>query len=500
MAKIETLIFLVIIILVALLISLRALRRSRTSSGYFVADGGFTPGQNGMAIAGDFLSAAAFLGITGATALHGLSGFYLAISVPTTFVLVTMIIAEPLRALGRYTLSDVLAARFEDRKLRALAAINALTISSLFMIAQFVGAGLVLHLLLHLSYPVSLISIGVLMTIYVSTGGMLAVTWIQIFKTSLLLIAGVVLFLLTLSHFNWNPANILSAALTRMGPAAILPPHPNSLIKSLDYISLNFAVALGTIGLPHVIVRFLTVRNTHAARASALTASWIIALFLLSIAVTGLGAAALLGTDAIHKANQAGTLATPMLADFVGGSLLFAFVSAVVFATSIAVIAGVAISASATFVLDLYANILRRHAGEHERMVAGRLATIGVCVVALLISLGAAHLNLALIGVLAFTVAASGNVPVLLLTLFWRNFNGMGALCGMAGGFIASVGLVLIGPIVCGHAALFPLANVGLASIPIGFLSAFAGTWLSRRDPEAQARFDAIMAKISLTS
>ncbi len=495
-----TLAFLGAIILAAFGIAVVAARRSTTTNGFYVAEHGVAAWQNGMAIAGDFLSAAAFLGILGATALTGLSGFYIAISVPTTFVLVALIVAEPLRNLGKFTLSDMLAARFPGRGVRAIAALNALVVSGLFMVAQFVGAGLLIKLLLGLSYPVSVVLVGVLMTAYVLLGGMVAVTWIQVFKTGLLLFAAAILFTLTMARFNWSVGEIFAQAVDKIGPRMVTPPHAPTLAGRLDYISLNLGVAIGPLGLPHVLVRFLTVPNAQAARRSVVVASWIISLFLLSVAFIGLGAAVLLGPDAIRAANPAGTLTTPMLAQLVGGPVLLAFVSAVIFATILAVIAGVAISAAGTFAHDIYANILRPRSGDRERLFAARSAAVLVSGLAILLSLGASHLNLAYIGIIAFTVAASANVPAILLTLFWRGFNETGALACLWVGLLSAVGLVLAGPTILGADALFPLANVGIASVPAGFLAAWLGSLRGARRAAQDTDFDTLLVRASLTS
>lgn len=500
MAKIETILFLLAIVAVAFGISVWASRRAASTGGFFVAESSIGPGQNGMAIAGDFLSAAAFLGILGATAISGLSGFYVALSVPTTFVLMALLVAEPLRNLGRFTVSDMLAARFDGPGLRAVAAVNALVVSGIYMIAQFVGAGLLVSLLLGFSYPVSLVVVGVLMTFYVLLGGMVAVTWIQVFKTALLLFAGLLLFALTLARFDGNIARLFTEAIAQLGPRAVTPPHPPTFAGSLDYVSLALGVAIGPVGLPHVLVRFLTVKDARAARRSIVVASWIISGFLATVAFIGLGAGVILGRDAIVAANPAGTLATPMLAQALGGSLLLAFVSAVIFATTIAVIAGVAISASGTFAHDLYANVFRKNSSEGERLMAARIAAATVCLVAIVASLGAINLNLAYIGTIGMAIAASGNVPVMLLTIFWKNFTRQGAIIGLIVGPATAVACILLGPTVLGAGALFPLANVGLVSIPIGFAAAFLGGWLGRRRPDEDARFEAIALRAAVTT
>lgn len=500
MAKTETILFLLAIIVLAFLISLRAARRAGSTGSFFVADRSVGAWQNGMAIAGDFLSAAAFLGILGATALTGLSGFYVALSVPTTFVLMALLVAEPLRNLGRFTVSDMLAARFEGRGLRATAAINALLVSGFYMVAQFVGAGLLVSLLLGLSYPLSLFIVGILMSLYVLLGGMVAVTWIQVFKTGLLLFAGALLLVMILVRFDGDPSRIFTEAVARIGPRAVTPPHPPTIAGSLDYVSLALGVALGPVGLPHVLIRFLTVKDAQAARRSIVVASWIISVFLFAVAFIGLGAGVVLGPGAIASANPAGTLATPMLAQALGGSLLLAFVSAVIFATTIAVIAGVAISAAGTFAHDLYANVLRRGASERERLLTARIAAAAVCFLAILASLWAVNLNLAYIGTIGMAIAASGNVPVILLTIFWRRFNRQGAMLGLIVGPLAAVACVLLGPTVLGDSAIFPLANVGLVSIPIGFGAAILGGLLGRRNANADAMFEDVALRATVTT
>lgn len=477
-----------------------ASRRSTTTGGFYVAERSVSAWQNGLAVAGDFLSAAAFLGIMGATALTGLSGFYIAISVPTTFVLVALIVAEPLRNLGKFTLSDMLAARFEGRSLRAVAALNALVVSEFFMVAQFVGAGLLITLLLGTSYTVSVIAVGLLMMVYVLLGGMVAVTWIQVLKTGLLLFACVLLFGLTMTKFHWSVDELFTQAVQKVGPRMLASPHPPGLAAKLDYVSLNLGVALGPLGLPHVLIRFLTVKDAQAARRSIVIASWIISGFLLAIGFIGLGAGVLLGPDAIRAANPAGTLATPMLAQAVGGPVLLAFTSAVIFATIIAVIAGVAISAAGTFAHDLYANIFRPRSGERERLITARVAAFGVSVVAIIVALGAARLNLAYIGIISFTIAASGNVPVILLTIFWRGFNATGAVTALWVGLACSLGLILAGPTVLGPNAMFPLANVGIVSIPVGFLAAWLGSLAGARRAATSADYDDIVVRATLTS
>ncbi|BCJ87258.1 solute symporter family protein [Effusibacillus dendaii] len=473
--------FFVGIILLTLLITYWAARRNKSTSEFYVAGGTITGWQNALAIAGDYMSAASFLGIAGAIALNGFSGFFYSIGYLVAYLVVLFIVAEPLRNLGKYTMADMIAARFDAKAIRSAAALNTLAISTFYMIAQLVGAGAIIKLLLGLDYSTSVIIIGILMTIYVVAGGMLATTWVQIVKAVLLMGGTIALSLMVLAHFSFNPVEMFNQVAAKIGDKAVTPPTPTTISAGLDSISLNLALVLGTAGLPHILIRFLSVPDAKTARKSIVIATWIIGLFYLMTPILGYGAAYFVGQDMIKKANAAGNLAAPQLAEYLGGNIFLAFISAVAFATILAVVAGLVISAASAFAHDFYSNVLRKgQATETEQMKAARWASFGIAVVSIILALGAKNFNVSYLVALAFCVAASANLPVIVFTIFWKRFNSAGAVTGMLTGLIGSVGLILLSPNVMPAAdAIFPLKNPGIVSIPLGFLAAYLGTVLT---------------------
>jgi cation/acetate symporter len=490
----------VFIVAISLGITAWASRRTKDTSHHYVVGGELKGWQNGLAIAGDFMSAATFLGIAGAVALTGFTGFYVATAGLVTFLLVLLVIAEPLRNLGKYTLADVLTARFNRREVRSVAALSTVTISILYMIGQLVGAGAVIKLLLGIDYTVAVIIIGVLMTIYIAAGGMLATTWIQIVKAVLLVSAIFLMALLVLAKFSFNPLAIFNEVAAQIGSGAVKPSH--GFVEGLNWVSFNLAIVLGTAGLPHILMRFFTVPDAKAARNSLIVAVWIIGLVFITMPFIGYGAVLLVGRDAIVGADPGGNLAAPQLAQVLGGPIFFAFVSAVAFATILAVVAGLVIAASSAFAHDFYTNVIRGgEASDQEQLRAARIAAVGVSVIAIALALGAQGINITILVVLTFAVASSANVPVILLTLFWKKFNMAGAVTGMLVGVVASVGLILLGPTVMGEGALFPLGNPAIVSIPIGFLACYLGTVLSssrareEREQGTQIPYDEIYVR-----
>ncbi|BCJ88455.1 solute symporter family protein [Effusibacillus dendaii] len=410
--------FFVAIILVTLLITYFAARRNKSTSEFYVAGGNITAWQNGLAIAGDYMSAASFLGIAGSIALTGFNGFFYSIGYLVAYLVVLFIVAEPLRNLGKYTMADMIAARFNAKKIRSVAALNTLAISTFYMIAQLVGAGAIIKLLLGLNYQTSVIIIGILMTVYVVAGGMLATTWVQIVKAVLLMGGTIALSLMVLSHFHFNVVELFNAVAAKAGDKMITPPAPTTFLAGIDSVSLNLALVLGTAGLPHILIRFLSVKDAPTARRSIVFATWIIGLFYLMTPILGYGATYFVGIDAIRKANAAGNLAAPQLAEQLGGNIFLAFISAVAFATILAVVAGLVISAASAFAHDFYSNVLRGgKATEKEQMKAARWASVGIAVFSILLALGAA--------------------------------------------------------------AIFPLKNPAVISVPLGFIACFLGTVLS---------------------
>lgn len=479
-------IFFVGIIFLTLLITYWAAKRNKSTSDFYVAGGNITGWQNGLAISGDYMSAASFLGIAGAIALNGFSGFFYSIGYLVAYLVVLFVVAEPLRNLGKYTMADMIAARFDAKAIRSTAALNTVAISTFYMIAQLVGAGAIIKLLLGLDYSTSIIIIGILMTIYVLVGGMLATTWVQIVKAVLLMGGTIALCIMVLSHFHFNPVELFDQVAVKLGDKVVKPPAPTTINAGLDTISLNLALVLGTAGLPHILIRFLSVPDAKTARKSIVVATWCIGLFYLMTPILGYGSAYFVGQSAIKKANAAGNLAAPQLAEFLGGNIFLAFISAVAFATILAVVAGLVISAASAFAHDFYSNVLRKgQATEKEQLKAARWASLGIAVFSILLALGAKNFNVSFLVALAFCVAASANLPVLVFTIFWKKFNTAGAVIGMLVGLIGSVGLILISPnVMSAHDAIFPLKNPGIVSIPLGFLAAYLGTVLTRTKEE----------------
>ncbi|WP_131737139.1 solute symporter family protein [Actinomadura roseirufa] len=474
------------LVAVTLALTARAARRGGDTDHHYVAGGRIGGLQNGLALAGDQLSAASFLGITGAVALTGFHGFYLAAGVPAAYLLMLVVIAEPLRNLGRYTIADAVAARFDGRGLRALMAVATLVISLIYMMIQFVGAGLLAQVLLGVDFPVAVTLIGVLMTLYTALGGMVGTTYIQVFKAVVLIATVLLLFVLLTARTGGNPIGSMQDAAHRFGDGVVTP-RRGGTAEALETVSLTMGMVLGMMGLPHVMVRFLTVRDGRAARDSAQIAMWIFAAFFLALPIFGYAALNLVGRSAIVADNRAGNLAAPRLAGELGGDLLFAVTASVVMVTILAVLAGLAIASSGAIAHDLYTTVLKRGDVSPRRQLAvGRLAGAAVSVAAILLALWARKLNVAFLGNVAFAVAASTTTPVLVLTIYWRGLTRHGAAAGLAGGLVTSIGLVLVGPDVLGDAHLFPLSIPALVSVPAGFLCAWAASLATRGRTHAE--------------
>jgi cation/acetate symporter len=515
-----SIIFFVLIIALTLGITAWASRQNKSTSDHYVAGSGIKGWQNGLAISGDYLSAASFLGIAGAISLTGFSGFYLSIGFLVAYLVVLLLVAEPLRNLGKYTVADMLASRFNKPSVRSAAALSTIAISMFYMIAQLNGAGALIELLLGLDYVLSVIIIGILMTVYIVAGGMVATTWIQIVKAGLL-IAGTLalsLFVLAQPSIGFNPVNLFNEVSSQIGSDMVKPPPPTDLVAGLDVISLNIALVLGTAGLPHILIRFLTVPDAKTARSSIITATWIIGLFYLLTPVLGYGAALFVGQDAIAAQNPAGNTAAPQLAEALGGPIFFAFISAVAFATIVAVVAGLVVAASSAFAHDFYSNVIRGgDASEQEQFRAARFTAVGISVAAILLAIPAQNLNVAFLVALAFAVAASANVPVILLTIFWKRFNTTGAVTGILVGLISCVVLIILSPNVMTGPnpeppltpiipidPIFPFVYPALFSVPLGVLGCILGTLLGgggaerEREQGLQTDYDEIYVR-SLT-
>ncbi|MFF7634528.1 cation acetate symporter [Kitasatospora sp. NPDC008050] len=504
-------------VLATLGITLWAGRQTRTATDFYAGGRGFSGLQNGLAISGDYMSAASFLGIAGAIALAGYDGFLYSIGFLVAWLVALLLIAEPLRNSGRFTMADVLAFRMRQRPVRTAAGISTIVVSVFYLLAQMVGAGSLVALLLGVHGEAAqrwtVVAVGALMVLYVTVGGMKGTTWVQIVKAVLLVLGAGLMTVLVLARYDFNLSTLLGAAAQASGKgSAFLAPglkYGASGTSRLDFVSLALALVLGTAGLPHVLVRFYTVPTARTARTSVLWAIGIIGVFYLMTLVLGFGAAALVGPKTIKASNAAGNTAAPLLAQQLGGgagstggAMLLAVISAVAFATILAVVAGLTLASSASFAHDLYAGVIRRgRVSEGQEVRSAKLAAVVIGAVAIALSIYADKLNTAALVALAFAVAASANLPTLLYSLFWRRFTTGGAVCSIYAGLVSAVLLVVFSPVVSGSPAAlfphldfhwFPLENPGLVSIPVGFLAGWLGTLLSRRpaDPAKYAELE----------
>jgi cation/acetate symporter len=508
------------VVLTTLGITVWAGRRTRAAEDFYAGGREFTPMQNGFAISGDYMSAASFLGVTGLIALYGYDGLLYTIGFLVGWLVVLMLLAELVRNTGRYTLADVLAVRMRRRPVRAAAGLSSIVVALFYLLAQMVGAGSLVALLLGQHSAAardwSIVGVGALMTVYVTVGGMRATTWIQIVKAVLLLSGTAALSVLVLLRFHGDAGALLDAAARGSGQgAAYLQPglkYGGSLTARLDFVSLGLALVLGTGGLPHILSRFYTVPTARAARRSASWAIGLVGVFYLMTIVLGLGAAAVVGAPAVRASNAAGNTAVPLLAQVLGGgasstggTVLFAVTSAVAFATVLAVVAGLTLASSAAFAHDLWARAFRRsdepEPAERQEVAVARIAAVVIGAVAIGLSLLAQRLNVASLVGISFAVAASANLPTLLLNLFWRRFTTRGAVWALYGGLVPALVLVVFSPMVSGNPAAifpgvdfhwFPLQNPGIVSVPCGFLAGWLGTVTSRgsADPDAYAELE----------
>ncbi len=468
-----------------------AARRTRTAEQFYAAGRRITAAQNGWALAGDFMSASSFLGMTGLVALSGFDGLIWAIGGLVGWPVVLFLIAEPLRNLGQYTFADVLAFRLRRVPIRVTAAAGTLATVSLYLIAQMVGAGGLVTLLFGLSYEAAIVIVGAAMMIYVLFGGMLATTWVQIVKAVLLLGTTAVLTVLVLARFGMNPVALFAEAAARHGGAMLAPGRLVS--NPLEAISLGLALMLGTAGLPHILMRFYTVPDAQAARRSVFYATGLIGFFYLCIFVLGFGSMVLVGPEAVRGADAGGNLAAPLLAELLGGEPFLGFVGAVAFATILAVVAGLNLSGAAALSHDLWVNVVRRgRADPAEQLRVARAATIVLGLLAVLLGILFKGQNVAFMVSLAFAIAASGNFPALLLSVFWRGCTTAGAVAAMLVGTGLTVVLIGLSPTIMMDllhrpAAIFPLRNPTLVAMPLAFLSAFVVSRLTANPAEAGA-------------
>ncbi len=450
-----------------------AAKQTKSTSHFYTAGGNISGWQNGLALAGDFMSAASFLGITGLVALNGFDGLIYSIGFLVGWPIVMFLIAEPLRNLGKYTFADVVAYRLRQAPVRVAAAIGTLATISFYLIAQMVGAGELIKLLFGLDYELAVVIVGCVMMAYVIFGGMIATTWVQIIKAILLLGGTILLAVLVLARFDFNPLTLFSAAAAKY--KGVLAPG-KQVSDPFDAISLGMSLMFGTAGLPHILMRFYTVPNAKEARNSVTYATAFIGTFYLLTFILGFGAMVLVGQDAIKQIGTGGNMAAPILALFLGGNAFLGFIAAVSFATILAVVAGLTLSGAAALSHDLWVNVVRtENANEAEQLKVARFATVFLGALAMLLGILFKGQNVAYMVGLAFAIAASANFPALLLSMLWRRFTTNGAVASMLVGTLSSLVFIYFSPTIqvtiLKHAsAPFPLKNPGLISIPLAFL------------------------------
>ncbi len=561
-STLSTILFAVFVAFTLVLV-FRAGRSTKKSSDFYDGGGSFSGFQNGLAIAGDYMSAASFLGIAGTIALFGYDGFLYSIGFLVAWLVALLLIAEPLRNSGRFTMGDVLAFRMRQRPVRGAAATSTLVVSVFYLMAQMVGAGALVSLLLGITDPGAkswiIGGVGILMIIYVTVGGMKGTTYVQIVKAFLLMIGAILLTFMVLWTFHFNVSELLGAAAEKSGkheaflqpglkfgkeildPTSGLVDAGKTLISKLDLISLGMALVLGTAGLPHILIRFYTVPTAKAARKSVNWAIGNIGAFYLMTIALGFGAAALLSRTNLFRGYKAdvtgclidakgapivdgaaacthlenvanlsadakkllvpidpsGNVAAPQLAEFLGGgagttggAIMLAVIGAIAFATILAVVAGLTLASSSSFAHDLYANVIKRGNVTQEKEVrVAKISAMVIGAIAIVLAIGAQSMNVAFLVAIAFAIAASGNLPAVLYSLFWKKFNTRGAVWAIYGGLGAALILLVFSPNVSGAETsllklsevgfrfdYFPLANPGLVSIPLGFFFGWLGT------------------------
>ena len=552
----------VVFVLFTLVLVFRAGRSNKKSSDFYDGGGSFSGFQNGLAIAGDYMSAASFLGIAGTIALFGYDGFLYSIGFLVAWLVALLLVAEPLRNSGRFTMGDVLAFRMKQRPVRGAAATSTLVVSIFYLMAQMVGAGALVSLLLGISDPGAknwiIGGVGILMIIYVTVGGMKGTTYVQIVKAFLLMTGAILLTVMVLWQFGFNISDLLGAARDASGKEHFLEPGlkfgkdmvdattgaidpVKTLISKIDLISLGMALVLGTAGLPHILIRFYTVPTAKAARKSVNWAIGNIGAFYLMTIALGFGAAALVSRTTLFRGykvdangclmdakgaaiangdvactpldglanlsadakkllvpvDPSGNVAAPQLAQFLGGgegttggAIMLAVIGAIAFATILAVVAGLTLASSSSFAHDLYANVIKRGKASPEQEVrVAKISAVVIGAISIVLAIGAQGLNVAFLVAIAFAIAASGNLPAVLYSLFWKKFNTRGAVWAIYGGLFSAIILLIFSPNVSGMATsfipyveggvrfdYFPLANPGIVSIPLGFLFGWLGT------------------------
>ncbi len=499
-----------VFVAITMTIVFRVAKRNASASDFYAGGRSFSGPQNGFAISGDYLSAASFLGIVGAIAVTGYDGFLYSIGFLVAWLVALLLVAELMRNTGKFTMADVLSFRLKQRPVRLAAAMSTLAVCFFYLLAQMAGAGGLVSLLLGIDsktgQSIVVAVVGVLMIMYVLFGGMKGTTWVQIVKAFLLIGGAGIMTVWVLAINGFNFSQLLGDAVanaTADPPEALLAPGLKYGALPIDFVSLSIALVLGTAALPHVLMRFYTVPTALEARRSVVWAIWLIGIFYLFTLVLGYGAAAMVGSEAIENAPGGVNSAAPLLALELGGPILLGTISAVAFATILAVVAGLTITAAASFSHDIYNSVIKRGTVTQQTEVkVARITVLAIGGVAIFGGIGVQGQNIAFLVALAFAVAASANLPTILYSLFWRRFTTRGAVWSIYGGLITAVGLIAISPVVSGTEtamlgpnidfAIFPLQNPGIISIPVGFLLGFIGSLTDKRgeDPKLAAEME----------
>ncbi|HET9262537.1 MAG TPA: sodium/solute symporter [Vicinamibacterales bacterium] len=485
--------FFLIIVALTLAVTWWAARRTRSTREFYAAGRTVGAFQNGLALAGDYMSAASFLGIAGLVALRGYDGMIYATGWLVGWPALMFLIAEPVRNLGKFTFADVVAFRLRQVPVRIAAAFGGILTVLFYTIAQMVGAGNLITLMFGIQYEWAVACVGAVMLAYVLFGGMLATTWVQIIKAVLLLCGVTLLTVMVLAQFEFSPTRVYAAVADRYGQSAL---EPGGLVTDpVDAVSLGIALMLGLLGLPHILMRFYTVPDARAARASVLYATGFIGYFYLIIPIVGFGASALVGRELIARVDPGGNMAAPLVAELLGGTPFLGFIAAVAFATILAVVAGLTLAGASALSHDIFVHVVRRgQATEYEQVRIAKMSTVVFGALAVLLGILFKGQNVAFMVGLAFAIACSANFPPLLLSICWRRFNTPGAVSAITTGALLSVLLIVLSPTVwvelLGHPSpIFPLRNPAIVSMPAAFLAGLLASLLSR-EPGAEARFD----------
>jgi len=485
--------FFFLIVLVTLVITYWAAKKTKSSSEFYAAGRSVSALQNGFALAGDYMSAASFLGISGMVALKGYDGMIYATGWLVGWPALMFLVAEPLRNLGKFTFADVVAFRLRQKPVRIAAAIGGILTVLFYTIAQMVGSGALIKLMFGIPYELAEIIVGVVMLMYVLFGGMIATTWVQIIKAGLLLIGVTVLTVLVLGNFGFSPGDLYAAVATKYGQAAL---EPGALVTSpVEAVSLGAALMFGLLGLPHILMRFYTVPDAKAARKSVLYATGLIGYFYVIIPIVGFGAAALVGREMITKIDKGGNMAAPLLAEFVAGTPFLGFIAAVAFATILAVVAGLTLAGASAYSHDIYASVLKGgKATEEEQVKVAKRTTVVFGILAVALGIAFKGQNVAFMVGLAFSIAASANFPSLLMSVVWKKFSTAGAVASIITGAFLSIGMIILSPTVWveifGNAhAIVGLKNPCIVSMSAAFAVGIVASLLVP-DQRAQEMFE----------